>query len=415
MRKIFVILLIGFFIINSVAAAFLFLDIQIFKAPVINVELDPVTFSPSEILVQATVHISNPNPFDVSVKNFRVTSLASDGYEIGSFFIAGGDIPANRNQTFIAQDSLGFAGHEYTKIKNRITTNITISIFGIIRKTIPFEMTVDASLENITKTLVVPNVHLELTADDIDNNGVHFSGSVELYNQNQFEITAGDLSLWLRNEKNESLGSVDLEGGTVEPAGFLTRSLNGTVLYKALDAQAINATFAGVVGVTAIGINKTLPFALYFEVAVPDFLKLLDLNRPFMFNLTGNFKIKLRGVVCYIDFAIYNPSKIPLEARDLVCSLYRMDKNTSRLLGRQNMSACALEPKQEECVGVTLLLTYRQFLFSGAKQILPDWFILTITTNISLSGINRSLPVAVTGYLEPHFIFNATANPFLRG
>lgn len=415
MRKIIVLLLILFFIINVVVGAFLFVDIQIFKAPIINVELDPVSFSPTEITVQATVQITNPNPFDVSVKNFKVVSTTKDGYEIGQFFIAGGDIASNKNKTFVAQDSLGFGGHEYTQIINTITTDITISIFGVIKKTIPFEMTVDASLSNITNTLAAPQVHLQATADDINNEGVHFSGTVELYNPNHFQLTADNLSMTLKNEKNESLGTVLLQGGILEPAGSLLLSINATVLFKALDAKSINATFSGLIGATAAGINKTLPFSVDAAIIVPDFLKLLELSSPFMFNLTGNFKIRMRGIICYIDFAIYNPSKIPLEARDLVCKIYRLDKNTSRLLGQQNMTTCTLEPKKEECVSTRITLLYRQFFFSGARRILPSWFVLSIRGNISLTGVKLSLPIAVTGYLEPHFFYNATAVPRLPG
>ena len=415
MKKIFVIILIALFIINIIAGAFLFLDIRILKAPIIAVKLDPVTMTPNDLVIQATVHITNPNPFDVSVENFRVISTTKDGYEIGRFSIPGGDVPANQNKTFIAQDSLGFSGHDYTQIQNTITADITITVLGIIKKTIPFEMTVDASLANITHSLAAPTVHLQITPDDITTSGVHFSGTIELYNPNLFEITAEDLSLILKNQNNESLGTVQLQGGLLEPAASLMRPINVTVLYKALDATSINATFSGMIGAIAAGINKTFPFSVDARIIVPDFLKLLSLNGTFDFNLTGNFKLRMRGIICYIDFSVYNPSKIPLDARDLVCSIYRLDKNTSRLLGRQNMMPCTVGPKQEECVRTSIVLHYYQFLFSGARHLLPDWFVLTIKGNVSITGVHRALPIAVTGYLEPHFIFNATADPRLHG
>ncbi len=415
MRKILVILLVVFFIINVISAAFLFVDVQVFKAPIIQVELDPLTYSPESLVVQATISITNPNPFTVAVKNFKILSTTKDGYEVGQFFIAGDSVPANGNKTFIAQDTLGFAGHDFSQLKNRITTDISINILGIITKTIPFEMTVDASLVNITDSIMVPSIHLQVSLDKIIQDGVHFSGEVEVFNPNQFTLIVENLSVQLLNEKNENLGDVHLEGGIVEPAGLLNRPLNGTLLFSALDAQDINATVGGVVGATVAGITKTLPFSVHAQVKIPDFRTLLGLEGPFMFNLTGNFKVRLRGIACYIDFMIFNPSEIPLDARDFVCSIYRLDKNTSRLLGQQNMSPCALEPKKEECLSVSLLISYRQFLFSGARKILPDWFVLSIDCNISLSGVTRSLPIEITGYLQPHFFFNATALPSRYG
>jgi hypothetical protein len=223
------------------------------------------------------------------------------------------------------------------------------------------------------------------------------------------------LSLMLKNQNNESLGTVQLQGGVLEPAASLMRPLNVTILYKALDATSINATFSGIIGAVAAGINKTLPFSVDARIIVPDFLKLLSLNGTFDFNLTGNFKLRMRGIICYIDFSIYNPSKIPLDVRDLDASIYRLDRNTSRLLGRQNMTPCSVKPKQEECVSTSIVLRYSQFLFSGARRFLPDWFILSIKGNVSITGVHRALPIAVTGYLEPHFIFNTTATPRLHG
>ncbi|HVQ00461.1 MAG TPA: hypothetical protein VMT57_03000 [Candidatus Thermoplasmatota archaeon] len=414
MKKLIVIILIALFVINVIGAAFLFLDIQILKAPIISVEIDPTTITPDELNIQATIYIMNPNPFDVSIENFRVTSTARDGYEIGQFTIPGGTISGKRNQTFIAQDRLAFNGHDYTRIQNTIRAEISITVLNIIKKTIPFEMTVNASLDNITETLAVPTVHFQVTPDDLTPDGVHFSGSLEMYNPNLFEITAHDLSVSISDENEESLGTVQLQGGILEPAGSLTRNLTITVLYKTLDAKTINATFQGKVSVIAAGINKTLPLIVDAHVKVPDILTLLSLNGTFDFNLTGNFKLRVRGVMCYVDFSIYNPSKIPLDARDLVCSIYRLDKNTSRLLGHQNMTPCSIEPKQEECVRSIIVLHYYQFFFSGAHRLLPDWFVLTIRGNISITGVHQALPIAITGYLEPHFLFNSTATPRLH-
>ncbi len=414
MKKIVVAVLIALFIINIVGATFLFFDIRIIKAPIIAVEIDPVTLTPEELIIQATVQITNPNPFDVSVENFRVTSTAQDGYEIGQFSIPGGTISSNRNQTFTALDHLAFNGHEYTRIRNTITTEISITVLNFITKTIPFELTVNTSLANITDTLVVPSVHLQVTPDDLVPDGIHFSGFLEIFNPNLFAISADDLSILVNDENNESLGTVQLQGGLLESAGELTRNLTIILLYKALDAKTIDAMLKGNIGIIAAGINKTLPLIVEAQVEVPNIVSLLSLNGTFDFNLTGNFKLRPKGIMCYVDFSIYNPSKIPLDARDLICSIYRLDKNNSRFLGQQNMTPCSIEPKREECVRSTIVLHYRQFLFSGAHRILPDWFILTIRGNISITGVHQALPIAITGYLEPHFLFNSSAVPRLR-
>ena len=410
-KKILVITLSALIIINVIIGAFLVLDIQILKAPIIHADIDPITLSPDQILLEARIHVINPNPFDISVENFKIVSTTSDGYEIGQFFIGGGNIPPNTNKTFTATDQLGFNGHDFTLIKNKITMDIGITVLGIITKTIPFEMTVDASLANITNTIQVPVIHLQATIDDITRDGVHFSGTLNAYNLNSFEIFIENISLKMQTEKNVDVGIVNLTGGTLKPEGSLTIDVNGTLLFKALDAKQILVNLTGIAGLQVAGIKKSIPFSVVIQFIVPDPGTLLALNDTFNFILSGDFKLRARGILCTVDFTIYNPSKIPLDARDLICSIFRFDNNKTRLLGTQNMSTCTVEPKNEICVSTQILIPYIRLLFSGAHQIIPDWFILTIKGNISISGINRSIPIAITGNLSPHFFMNRGVNP----
>ena len=411
MKKILVIIVSALILINVLVGAFLFLDIQILKAPVIHADINLIELTPDQILLEAQINVTNPNPFDISVENFKVISTTSDGYEIGQFFIAGGNIPPNKEKTFTAQDELGFSNHDFTLIKNTITVDIGISILGIIKKTIPFEMTVDASLTNITNTIAVPVIHLQATVDDITRDGVQFSGTLDAYNPNSFEIFIENLSLKMQTEKNVDVGIVNLTGGILKPEGSLSIDVKGTLLFKVLDAKQILVNLSGRAGIQAAGIKKSIPFSVDIQFIVPDPGTLLSLNDTFNFILSGDFKLRVRGVLCTIEFTIYNPSKIPLDARNLICSIFRFDNNKTRLLGTQNMSPCTVEPKNEVCVSTQIRFPYSTFLFSGTHRILPDWFILTIKGNFSISGVNRSLPFAITGNLSPHLFMNRGVNP----
>jgi len=410
-KKILVIIVSALILINVIVGAVLFLDIQVLRAPIIHAEIDPIALTEDKILLEARILITNPNLFDISVENFKVISTTRDGYEVGRFFLAGGDIPPNTNKTFTAQDELGFSNHDYTLIKNTITVDIGITILGIIKKTIPFEMTVDASLTNITNTIAVPVMHLQATVDDITGDGVHFSGTLDAYNPNSFEIFIENLSLNMQTEQNADVGTVNFTGGIIKPEESLTIDVKGTLLFKALDAEKILVNLSGQAGMQAAGIKKSLPFSVNIQFIVPDPMTLLSLNETFNFILSGDFKLRARGVLCTIEFTIYNPSKIPLDARNLICSIFRFDNNKTRLLGTQNMSPCTVEPKNEVCVSTQILLPYSTFLFSGAHRILPDWFILTIKGNFSISGVNRSLPFAITGNLSPHLFMNRGVTP----
>jgi LEA14-like dessication related protein len=410
-KKIFIIIISALIIINVIVGVFLFLNIQILNAPLIHANINPIKMTPDHIILEAQIHITNPNPFDISIENFKVTSTTSDGYEIGQFFITGGNIPPNTNKTFIATDQLGFSGHDFTFIKNRITLDIGITVLGIITKTIPFEVTADVSLANITNTIQIPVMQLQATIDGIARKGILFSGALDAYNPNPFDLIIENLSLKMQTETNVDVGTVNLTGGILKSEESLTIDFNGILLFKVLDAKQILVNLTGSAGIQAAGIKKSIPFSVDIQLIVPDPGTLLSLNDTFNFILSGDFKLRVRGILCTVDFMIYNPSNIPLDARNLICSIFRFDNNKTRLLGMQNMSPCTVEPKNEVCVSTQILIPYSKFLFSGAHQILPDWFILTIKGNFSISGINRSIPFAITGNLSPHFFMNKGTAP----
>jgi LEA14-like dessication related protein len=411
MKKIFTIILIVVIIINVIAGAFLFIDIQILKAPVIHIDIEPIELTQDTVTIEARATITNPNSFDVSIGNFNVVSTTKDGYEIGRFLIEGGTVSPQESKTFIARDKLGFNGHDYTVIKNTITADIGISVLGVIKKTIPFEMTIDASLADIINKITVPILHLQANVDEVTRDGLHFSGIIDAYNPNDFEIFIENLSLLMKTEKNVNVGNFTIDGGILEPAASLTINASGTLLFKALDAESIRVNLSGIAGAKIAGITKTLPLSLDIEVAIPDIATLLSLDTSIDFLVSGSFKIRLRGILCNIEFAMYNPSNIPLDLRNLVCYFSRLDGDKTQLLGMQNMNPCTVEPKNEECLSTQIIIPYSKFLFSGTGRILPDWFIIHINLNITISGVNQTLPISIIGYLSPHFLFERAPMP----
>jgi LEA14-like dessication related protein len=406
MKKVIIILVSILILINVIVGGFLFLDIQVLQTPGIHVAIDPIELTPDELVLKAQISIDNPNSFDISVENIKITSYTKDEYLVGQFSIPGGAIPANRNKTFIAQGDLSFNGKDYSILKNTIRIDIGINVFGIIKKTIPFEAFVDVSLSNITDHIEIPVFQIQAGIDTITSDGIRYSGTIDAYNPNAFEVAVENLSLDLKTEKNISVGTASIDSGVLKPAESLKINLNGTLLFIALDAESIHAKLTGGVVLYAAGIRKSLPFSVNIQFFVPNLISLLSLNTSFNFILSGDIKLRLQGVLCTVDFSIYNPSAIPLEARNLICSIFRQDKNETQLLGRQNMSPCVIEPKNTVCLSTQLQLPYRKFLFSGTRRILPDLFILEITGDISVKGVNQSIPITLTGNLSPHFLLN---------
>jgi LEA14-like dessication related protein len=406
LKKILVVILLILIILNSIIGGFLLFNIQVLKTPNIQINLNPIEMTSEHILVNVQVIIQNPNPFDISIENITVITTSPDNYEIGRFSLPGDTIHSEKEVTYNSQDILGFSGHEYSFIKNRISMIIGISILGIIKKTIPLEMQVNISLSTIINSILIPTVGLNIQPDSITRDGVSISGSLTITNPNDFQISLENLSLRLKNEKNDNVGSTTLNGGIIQPHTEIILPLQANLEFIALDANYITANLTGVIGIKVAGIQKTLPLFVQTKVIVPNLKTLLSFNESFRFTLSGNFMLRIRGVLCNVEFAIFNPTSFPIDARNLTCYIYRIDNNATRLLGTQNMTLCTIEPKNEVCQNAQIILPYRKLLFSGSLRLLPDWFKLTIKGNLSLSGVKQAIPIEITGYLSPHFFMN---------
>jgi hypothetical protein len=101
---------------------------------------------------------------------------------------------------------------------------------------------------------------------------------------------------------------------------------------------------------------------------------------------------------------MYNPSEIPLEGRDLVCKLYRVDGEQMTLLGEKNMDACKIAPNDRVCVKSEIVIPYLKYLLSKPFRILPDWIVLNIEGHFSIAGTRQEFPISLNAYVDPTLV-----------
>ena len=101
-KRIFTLVLVIVTIINIIAAAFIFIDIQVMQAPETTVKIDFLEINSDEVVVQTTIDIYNPNVFDMIMKDFELTTTAESGEKVAHTKIDGGRISANRSLRFAA-------------------------------------------------------------------------------------------------------------------------------------------------------------------------------------------------------------------------------------------------------------------------------------------------------------------------
>ncbi len=405
MKKLKV-LLIVLIVINIAFASIIFIDIQFFESPDIEMRVDILDVNSEEIIIGTNIEISNPNGFDLIVSNLDVESRTDDGKKIGEISIDGGNVLSNSKEIFKSTDNLSFKSNKFKVLKNTVETLIGVKILGIIQKTIPLKISVITSVDELIEKIEQPDIEVYTTFDTLTEEGLNFSTSVDLYNPTGFEFKIDNLLLDIITDKDENVGQIEVKGDVVKPESREIFTSKGNIVYEALDAKKLYMNIKGVAGVKIAGINQNISFSADASFDIPNIKEFIFNNETIDFGLPLQFKFRLTGILGTVGFRMYNPSNIPIIADNLVCRIYRLDGQNETLLGKENMERCTVAPKEKICVKTEILLPYTKFLFSGAKQILPDWIVLRIDGDFSIDGTRQSFPISLNGFVDPHLFRN---------
>jgi hypothetical protein len=92
-KKILAIILVVFFIINMIAAALIFIDIQVLAFPNTTLRVDIIEINTDEIILHHDIQLYNPNSFEMIFKDFHIVAKTTDGEEVANLTVSGGSIP----------------------------------------------------------------------------------------------------------------------------------------------------------------------------------------------------------------------------------------------------------------------------------------------------------------------------------
>jgi LEA14-like dessication related protein len=404
MKKLLKIVLIILIIINLFITLFLFYDFQVFESPETIVSIDVVKINSEELVLQTKMDINNPNSFDLTVSDFIVSSKTIDGISIGELSIEGGTIAGKQNETFISIDKFALEGQSFKTLKNEITGKIGIKILGIIQKTIPVKIIILTSIEEIINSLESPVLNVEAFFDDINSKGLNFSASINVYNPTDFEYTIGSLNLNLKTDDNIDVGNITIFGDTILPKSSLTFSSKGTVSYNALDAKILLVKLSGVAGARIAGMYQEVKLSTVTQVKIPNIQEFIFKNQSIDFYIPVQIKLTAKGILVNLGFKFFNPSDIPLLAKNLVCSVLRVDGDDMTLLGDKKMDPCQLIPENIVCVKTQILISYLTYITKMPGKILPDWLVIKIHGDFSIAGTRQAFPITLNAYIDPNLI-----------
>jgi len=260
------------------------------------------------------------------------------------------------------------------------------------------------SLEETIDNIKIPDIIVETEFEKLTEKGLEFSISVNVFNPNNFELKIDDFYLVAKTDKNNKVGSLSLKGGIVKPGNSSTFKSTGIIIFEAFDAKVLTFSINGNATIKIGDYDKTLSLSTDMDVLIPDITDFVFQNETVDIEIPVQFKIRLRGLLAIVVFKVFNPSKIPIIGKNLVCRIYRLDDDTKTLLVEQDMDPCEIISKADIRVETEILISYRKFLFSGGFKLLPDWIIFQINGDLLIAGTSQVLPFSINAYIDPHMI-----------
>lgn len=409
-KKIFVILVAIFTIINLVVAIIIFADIEIISAPKTEVFINIAEVGADSILLEASIKMTNSNNFEITLSDMEIISTTKDNTNIGNISIQGGNIPPDSTQEFTAIERINFKGDDFSELNSTISGKIAVTFLGFIKKTIPIEITVHTSINELIENFQAPTLTVKADFDNLTNKGLNFTATIEVYNPNDIEFGIDQLSVVAKTENSTEVGRLNIIGDVIKPKESSIFQSTGNLMFDALDANILIFTIKGIARGRVGGIEKSISFETDTKVVIPDIIDFIFKNEKIDFQIPVQFKLRLNGIHSTVGFKIYNPSEIPLVGKDLVCSIFRLDGEKMTLLGQENMETCSIAPKNRVCVKTEMTIPYLKFFLTGSLKILPDWIILRIDGNFSIAGTRQAFPISLNAYVDPHLIKNSNTD-----
>jgi hypothetical protein len=399
-----VIIVIILIILNLIVGGFFILLYFTINAPDIYAEIEITELTSEELKLNTLVDVSNDNSFDLIVKNVIIVSETKDGDDFTRYTFKGGSVPSNDKKTFVSEDSITLLGEIPKVLINTITADVGVKFLGFIEKIVPVKAVIVLSVENFINDISIPEIQIQGGIDEITEEGLIFAADIEISNPSDIELKIDDIIVDLKTEDEDSVGSITLDGGTLEPKGTLNLDVSGILEYEALNSKNVIIDVNGKATINVAGLSQSLNLSTTAIIDIPNLSDLLNLNDDsFDFSLFGEFKIRLRGVITAVDFKVFNPSNIPLEAQDIKCIIYGITGENKKLIAEKDMDNCIVPSKNEVCISTQITIPYLKLIFSGTGRIFPEWFGIRLEGNFAINRTTQMIPISINGYVDPFF------------
>lgn len=401
-KKITTLLLVLFFLINLIASAFIFFNIGSMKAPETSVIIEVLDMNSKEATVQTIIEIYNPNDFEIVMKNIKIITTIPGGDEVSRMITDGGTIQKYGNETFISYSYPSFNGYNPKQLESQINGDVGLK-FWFVEKSIPFSINVITSVGDLLNDLVSPDIDIDVSFGELTQKNIGFMLNVKTYNPNSFNISLKNISIDVKNEKNEIVGNLSLPDSIIPPMESVHIIGNGNIVIESLNAKQLNISMKGLVVTDMAGYKKSLPINIDTIVNAVDLKTLLPSNIPTDAVIRGDYRASGKGLIDEITLESHNPNNIDFIAKDIEVTISRIDKNVRREIASGTIKSGTLKANSTTILKGEVVMPYKK-LFSPVigGGFIPDWLEVTIRANITIQGINSYFWVGMVGYQDFH-------------
>ena len=383
-------------IIYIIFGAFLFLNIQFMESPEILINIEVTEVNSKEAILHSIIDVENPNAFDIIMKDLEMVTTTPDGYEVAKIKLEGNKIKSNEKKTFTNDVVFKFDGRSPELLTTKISGHVGAQIL-FIQKTIPLNVAVVTSMEKIIDELAAPTVDIFAEFVNISQQGIDMNATIEMYNPNSIEIFIQDIAADIKNEKDEVVGELTLEGGTLRGNSYKDFKSNVTILLTSLNAEKLIFNIKGVAGTTIAGFEKNLSLDVKSTIIMPDLESfLLSEDKPTILSIKIDEKITLGGIVFKVQMQVDNSYQIDLILKDIVCRVYTAGNDELKLKGEDdNIEDIFVEAGKAEFSTCEILVPYRKILSTISSD---EWLMVSASGKVTIPGVNQKVYLEIRGY-----------------
>jgi LEA14-like dessication related protein len=401
-RNIKLILLIIIALVYIIVGVMLFFNIQAMEAPEIIINIEVGEVNSVNAVLNAKMDIYNPNGFEIVTKDLLFVTTTPDGYEVARSLIEGGEIGAKQRKTFSEEFVFSFNGQSPDLLTSKITGDIGANIF-FIEKTIPLNIGIVTSIESLIDELKAPSIDAAIEVTDISSEGIEINATVEVYNPNDFEISIDDIKNTIETKTGKKIGSIDIQGGAIPGNQKVKIKGKGTLLLDAFNEEKIDLNISGKVGATIAGFQKNLSINLKSSIITPNVQELMfSEDKPTILSVKIKGKFTLRGYLFEIIMEIENKYKVDLVFKNSTSEIYYVKNGDHQIIGKcDKIDDIVVKSGETDVTECEILVPYSKFLTINRET---DWIMNTVTSRISILGVNQSVFFEVRGYQEINII-----------